>query len=42
MKQEIDPTKIKKIIDLAIAILSAIGGFFSGIATKIATTFLIN
>ena len=35
--QNVDPNKVKKIIELAIAILTAIGGFFAGVGAHAAT-----
>lgn len=41
-ENEIDPTKVKKWIDLAIAILTAIGGFLFGMGSASACNLLSN
>lgn len=38
----IDPSKIKKWVDLAIAILTAIGGFLVGMGSASAATLISN
>ena len=40
--EEIDPTKVKKWIDLAIAILTAIGGFLFGMGSASACNIMSN
>lgn len=40
--EEIDPTKVKKWIDLAIAILTAIGGFLFGMGSASACNLMSN
>lgn len=41
-ENEIDPTKVKKWIDLAITILTAIGGFLVGMGSASACNLLSN
>ena len=40
--QEIDPQKVEKIIRVAIAVLTAILGFFSGVGTAAACNVWFN
>ena len=40
MKEQIDPEKIKKAIQVAISILTAILGFFTGGGVQAATTWI--
>lgn len=40
MKQNVDPKTWKKIVDLAIAILTAIGGFLTGLGAHTVTCML--
>lgn len=41
-ENEIDPKTIKKWVDLAIAILTAIGGFLVGMGSASAATIMFN
>lgn len=42
MEKKIDPTTLKKAIDIAIKILTLIGGFLAGMGTASACNYFIN